>query len=169
MRFSKPSPRKRVNDSRSRTWYSICSSDRLYKDCKTNIRNNTSASIGLRPALLFLASSAVSTTASMSPRNFSHGTSALIETNGSPFADSIDKRLSASKNPICDIQNSRKLITSGGRLAHIRRQCYFSRCPKDASARRAGQVGHQPWIAVESDACAVDCRLRMRAADDGID
>src|SRR5471032_909840 len=109
MRLSKPSPRKRVNDSRSRTWYSICSSDKLYRDCKTNIRNSTSASIGLRPALLFLASSAVSTTASMSARNFSHGTSALIETNGSPFADSIDKRLSCTAwvNAIADASQQR--------------------------------------------------------------
>ena len=99
MLSSMPSPRKCVNDNRSRTWYSTCSSDRFYSDCKTNIRNRTSASIGLRPALLFLAASAVNTTASMSSRNVSQGTSAEITTRGSPFADSAESRLSASKKP----------------------------------------------------------------------
>ncbi len=31
------------------------------------------------------------------PRNISHGTSALIETNGSPFADSSDKRFGVDR------------------------------------------------------------------------
>ena len=44
------------------------------------------ASNGFRPALLFLSSSAVSTTASISARKLSHGTS------GSPFADKASKR-----------------------------------------------------------------------------
>ena len=95
-----PSPRKRVNDNRSRTWYSTSSSDRLYSDCSTSIRSSTSASIGLRPALLFLDASAVSITASISARNISHGISLEIASSGSPFNDNIDKRLSASKNPI---------------------------------------------------------------------
>ena len=67
------------------------------------MRNKTSASSGLRPALLFFASSGVSTTASMSARKLSHGTSAAIASSGSPFSDNAASRRSASKNPSCPI------------------------------------------------------------------
>src|SRR3954464_14424346 len=63
------------------------------------MRNITIASIGLRPALLFFASSGVRTTASMAARKLSHATSASIASSGSPFADSASSRLFASKNP----------------------------------------------------------------------
>src|SRR6185503_20992134 len=64
------------------------------------------ASKGLRPALLFFASSGVSTTASISARKLSHGTSAVIASSGSPFSDNAASRLSASKNPSCPIARS---------------------------------------------------------------
>jgi hypothetical protein len=60
--------------------------------------NSTIASNGFRPALLFLISSGVSTTASMSARKLSHGTSRSMASSGSPFADRAANRLSASKN-----------------------------------------------------------------------
>src|SRR6516225_1090878 len=103
MLSSIPSRKNRVNDSRSRTWYSACSSERLLSACKTSIRNITIASSGFLPALLFLISSGVSTTASISTRKLSHGTSRSIASSGSPFADSAASRLSASKNPSCPI------------------------------------------------------------------
>src|SRR4029453_4364777 len=70
---------------------------------KTSNRNIQIASNGFLPALLFLISSGVSTTASMSARNVSQGTSRSIASSGSPFADKASKRLSASKNPSCPI------------------------------------------------------------------
>src|SRR5262249_8259119 len=79
------------------------SSERLLSACKTSIRNSTIASIGFLPALLFLTSSGVSTTASISARKLSHGTSRSIASSGSPFADSAANRCSASKNPNCPI------------------------------------------------------------------
>src|SRR4051795_13538308 len=42
--------------------------------CRTSILNIRMASNGFRPALLFLSSSGVSTTASISARKLSHGT-----------------------------------------------------------------------------------------------
>src|ERR1700716_3802146 len=83
--------------------YSTCSSERLLSACKTSIRNITIASSGFLPALLFLISSGVSTTASMSTRKLSQGTSRSIASSGSPFADSAANRLSASNNPNCPI------------------------------------------------------------------
>src|SRR3979490_1246211 len=67
------------------------------------MRNITIASSGFLPALLFLISSGVSTTASMSARKLSQGPSRSIASSGSPFADSAANRLSASKNPNCPI------------------------------------------------------------------
>src|SRR5258705_10623664 len=64
------------------------------------------ASKGLRPALLFFASSGVSTTASISARKLSHGTSAVIASSGSPFSDNAASLLSASKNPSSPIARS---------------------------------------------------------------
>src|SRR5262245_2456442 len=61
------------------------------------------ASNGFRPALLFLSSSGVSTTTSISARKFSHGTRRSMASSGSPLADKASKRLSASKNPSCPI------------------------------------------------------------------
>src|SRR5262245_43233748 len=61
------------------------------------------ASNGFRPALLFLSSSGVSTTASISARKLSHGTRRSMASSGSPLADKASKRLSASKNPSCPI------------------------------------------------------------------
>src|ERR1700716_3121152 len=83
--------------------YSTCSSERLLSACKTSIRNITIASSGFLPALLFLISSGVSTTASMSTRKLSQGTRRSIASSGSPFADSAPNRLSASNNPNCPI------------------------------------------------------------------
>src|SRR6476646_1268461 len=44
----------------------------------------------------------------MSARKLSQGTSRSIASSGSPFADSIATRLSASKNPNCPIANLRE-------------------------------------------------------------
>src|SRR5450759_2125309 len=60
-------------------------------------------SIGLRPALLFLSSAGVNTTASISARKLSNGTTRSIISSGSPFAEIAASRLSASKNPSCPI------------------------------------------------------------------
>ena len=59
----------------------------------------TSASNGLGPALLFFTSSGVRTTASMSARKLSRGTSPAIVFGGSPFSDNDPSRYSAWKNP----------------------------------------------------------------------
>jgi hypothetical protein len=124
MLSSMPSCRNRVHDSRSRTCYSTCSSERLLSACKISIRIITIAIThqirtarqkrlffdvplslaefqGIKiasasfprgradlPALFFLVSSGVSTTASMSARKLSEGTSRSIASSGSLLADS---------------------------------------------------------------------------------
>src|SRR5262245_16222916 len=70
------------------------------------------ASNGFRPALLFLSSSGVSTTASISARKLSHGTRRSMASSGSPLADKASKRLSASKNPSCPIVASANQISA---------------------------------------------------------
>ena len=62
--------------------YSACASERLYSDCSTSMRNITIASIGWRPAVLFLAASA------SAPRPRSrHGSSPTAPGPRSPPAD----------------------------------------------------------------------------------
>src|SRR5271163_1856060 len=60
-------------------------------------------SIGLRPALLFFSLAGVSTTASISARKLSNGTTRSIISSGSPFAEIAASRLSASKKLNCPI------------------------------------------------------------------
>src|SRR5215467_5195668 len=88
------------------------------------------ASKGLRPALLFLASAASLTTASISARKLSKGTRALSASSGSPLALIALRRLSRSKKPGCPtaFPCAADVVTreSDLRRAH---QCYFSRCP----------------------------------------
>src|SRR5262249_60407 len=66
---------------------STCSSDRLLSACNTSILNIRMASNGFRPALLFLSSPGVSTTASMSARKLSHRTRRSMASSGSPIAE----------------------------------------------------------------------------------
>src|SRR5262249_51439301 len=66
---------------------STCSSDRLLSACNTSILNIRMASNGFRPALLFLSSPGVSTTALMSARKLSHGTRRSMASSGSPIAE----------------------------------------------------------------------------------
>src|SRR3977135_433718 len=78
------------------------------------MRNITIALSGFLPALLFLSSSGVSTTASMSARKLSQGTSRSIASSGSPLSDSAANRLSASKNPSCPIVHLRESSAQAG-------------------------------------------------------
>ena len=82
-----------MNESRSRNWYSIWSSDRLYSACSTSALKISTSSHGLRPAALLRSASdrrsppLISAVFSFN-RNISNGTAALIATSGSPFASS---------------------------------------------------------------------------------
>src|SRR5271165_5101998 len=80
-------------------------------------------SIGLRPALLFLSSAGVNTTASISPRKLSNGTTRSIISSGSPFAEIAASRLSASKNPSCPIgpTSANRVVISQTRINWLRR------------------------------------------------
>ena len=75
-----------MKDSRSRSWYSAWSSERLYSAHSTIALNMTTASLGLRPALDFRAAAGLRQTASNRPRKLSQGTSVLIPTSGSFLA-----------------------------------------------------------------------------------
>src|SRR5450759_4609404 len=96
----------------------------------TIIRNITMTSIGLRPALLFLSSAGVNTTASISARKLSNGTTRSIISSGSPFADIAASRLSASKNPSCPIgpTSANLVVISQTRTNWLRR--LFFEAPK---------------------------------------
>src|SRR5262245_24262262 len=88
------------------------------------------ASKGLRPALLFLSSGAGLTTASISPRKLSNGTSALSISSGSPLALIASRRLSRSKKPGCPTAfPSAAVATTRESDLHAARHCYFSRRP----------------------------------------
>src|SRR5262245_14514252 len=98
------------------------------------------ASKGLRPALLFLSSGASLTTASISPRKLSKGTSTLSVSSGSPLALIASRRLSRSKKPGCPTAfPSAAVATTRESDLHAARHCYFSRCPFDVARLLARQ------------------------------
>ena len=103
------------------------------------------ASKGLRPALLFFASSGVSTTASISARKLSHGTSAVIASSGSPFSDNAASRLSASKNPSCPIARSAESRPHERDLHSTKRQP-ISRRPEYGVLQASGWMEHRRGI-----------------------
>src|SRR5215472_11533557 len=88
------------------------------------------ASKGLRPALLFLSSGASLTTASISARKLSKGTTALSVSSGSPLALIASRRLSRSKKPGCPTAFPRA-ADARTRESDLRAagQSYFSRYP----------------------------------------
>src|SRR3954462_14053218 len=115
------------------------------------MRNITIASIGLRPALLFFASSGVRTTASMAARKLSHATSASIASRGSPFADSAPSRLFASKNPNCPITHLQESCLHAGDSHRSAEQAIFrGALLSDARHRnqRLGATFHR-WLAAD--------------------
>src|SRR5262245_61540720 len=85
------------------------------------------ASRGLRPALLFLSSGANLTTASISARKLSKGTTALSVSSRSPLALIASRRLSRSKKPGCPTAFPRA-ADARTRESDLRAagQCYFS-------------------------------------------
>src|SRR6516225_7053908 len=95
------------------------------------------ASKGLRPALLFLASGASLTTASISARKLSKGTTALSVSSGSPLALIASRRLSRSKKPGCPTAFPRA-TDAGTHESDLRAagQRYFSRYPLINNHRR---------------------------------
>src|ERR1700716_3916135 len=108
--------------------YSTCSSERLLSACKTSIRNITIASSGFLPALLFLISSGVSTTA-------------LCRHESSPRAP-VDRLLRADRPSqtvpptACPHRTTRtapssppRITPSRMRFAQLASRGYFSRCP----------------------------------------
>src|SRR6516162_5469960 len=98
------------------------------------------ASKGLRPALLFLASGASLTTASISARKLSKGTTALSVSSGSPLALIASRRLSRSKKPGCPTAFPRA-TDAGTHESDLRAagQRYFSRYPDDGGGARRKQ------------------------------
>ena len=80
------SPRNRMNDNRSRTWYSTASSLRLYNDWSTSTLNINTTSNGFLPAGLFRSFSRI---VSNSGRNTSQSTHSFRRTSGSPFRRQI--------------------------------------------------------------------------------
>src|SRR6516164_4693076 len=84
----------------------------------------------LRPALLFLSSGVSLTTASISARKLSKGTTALSVSSGSPLALIASRRLSRSKKPGCPTAFPRA-TDAGTHESDLRAagQRYFSRYP----------------------------------------
>src|SRR3954465_5750429 len=116
------------------------------------MRNITIASIGLRPPLLFFASSGVRTTAPMAARKLSHATSASIASSGSPFADSASSRLFASKNPNCPITHLQESSPHAGDSHRAAERAIFRDALKlsslfDEADARSTEAAH--WRALQ--------------------
>ena len=91
-----PSPRKRMNESRSLIRNSARSSDRLWLACRISTRNISTWSKGGRPPR---ERSARGTALSRSGRKSSKSTKPFSRSSVSPFAESSFRRSSISKNP----------------------------------------------------------------------
>src|SRR4051794_22212155 len=85
------------------------------------------ASNGFRPALLFLSSSDVSTTASISARKLSHGTRSMVRADR-PSLTRLASVYRHRKIP-ADPSSPLRIKISRIRFAQLGRSSYFSRCP----------------------------------------
>ena len=75
----------------------------------------------------------VSTAASMSLRKLSQGTKRSMASSGSPFAESVASRLSASKNPSCPIVRFRELCRQAAELHEYEKSAIFQGAHIDAN------------------------------------
>jgi IS5 family transposase len=79
-----------------------------------------------KAGLLFLSSTGVNTTASISARKLSNGTTRSIISSGSPFAEIAASRLSSSKNPSCPIvPTSTNLVVISQIRTNWQRRLFF--------------------------------------------
>ena len=96
-RSSGPSWQNRIHDSRSRTRYSVCSSDSPCSACSTSMRNFSTGSNGGLPPF---QRGGVPSARTRTGRNISKSTVAASVSRGSPCAEISASRSAIDQNPI---------------------------------------------------------------------